>query len=534
MATVFWTLPDELLIQIAEHLSGNDTTLRSLARTSRRLQPIAEPVLYRYVFARTGEELHRLHLTLDSVSWRSKSIHAIEVRASVVNHDSSSLVTLQDVIRVAPNLRELMLESPYCNNESWRHATVTNGWHRTISSWLDAIVAASPLAPFDPRPHHDLPDLNSIPSLGARPLQYLKRLTLHLNGMEREFWTMQQEYGGILAHPTLEDLHISSINIPKDVVAYLPKDLRSPLKRLTLDEANVTLAGLRAVLSIPEALEYLYIGENRYSPHERLFPPGQKYNRLPTRNTQGLMDAVGRQKHSLQSLTYICNEITLNPSYIQSTNAPALDLTMFEALRELSVSGSSHSHMLSWCAAAKAPPRLQRLTIDELVFIDVVMEGGLLPGQPPAFIKEAIKAVPQLKQLDIVGTNENFDLSAPWLVQPRDATDVAGRYLEARKCVLRVLRPPTNTRIVRPILYGEQEQENVLMYVNDQQGFRVGLHPDDWLQSEIDSSGDEEDDTDTTSDEDDEDESSDDEDGDDEDVSEEGSSDTDTSDSEHG
>ena len=73
---------------------------------------------------------------------------------------------------------------------------------------------------------------------------------------------MEREYTWILAHPTLEDLHFSSINLPHDVSGAVHPSSNSPLKRLTLDEANVTLDGLRSVLSFPRALECLYIGRN--------------------------------------------------------------------------------------------------------------------------------------------------------------------------------------------------------------------------------------------------------------------------------
>ncbi|TKA75046.1 hypothetical protein B0A55_06003 [Friedmanniomyces simplex] len=272
---------------------------------------------------------------------------------------------------------------------------------------------------------------------------------------------MNGAFAWILAHPTLEDLHLSSINIPRDTTAALNPRPRTPLKRLTLDEANVTLDGLRGVMSIPIALEYLYI--------EQAHPPGEKYNRLATRDAQAFIDIISLQKHSLETFTYICNESTLSPRVPWTHIRQETDLSMFEVLRQLSISGCNHSYMMTWCARCKAPPRLQRLTVDELVYIDVVINEDLPPNEPPIFIKEVMAATPHLKQLDLVGTSDDFDLSAPWMVRPREATAVDG--------------------IVRPVLYGEREPENVLMYVNDQQGFRVA-NMDDWLPPEDETSED--------------------------------------------
>ncbi len=74
---------------------------------------------------------------------------------------------------------------------------------------------------------------------------------------------MERGYAWILAHPPLEDLHLSSVNLTHDVLGVVVyPNFSTPLKRLTLDETNVTLDGLRSVLSFPTALQYLYIGRN--------------------------------------------------------------------------------------------------------------------------------------------------------------------------------------------------------------------------------------------------------------------------------
>ncbi|KAK0289207.1 hypothetical protein LTR54_014574 [Friedmanniomyces endolithicus] len=460
MPSALCELPNELLANIAEHLQFESSALRSLARTSRSFQAIAEPVLYRSVFFRTGAQLTNLKHALASEPWRYPSIHTIDVRwrYETIVPAVGELDALGNLITAAPNIEDLTIESPYCNQNAWRRATTESGWSRTMDSWLRPIVRAA--------------KSDTVLS-SARPLQFLKRLTLHLNGTSREFWTMERGYAWILAHPTLEDLHLSSINLIRDVSrAVVYPGFSTPLKRLTLDETNVTVDGLRSVLSFPKALQYLYIGENRYSHAEQAFPPKQSYNCLPMRDVQALMEVLRLQKHSLQSLTYISNETFLGQQGLGPRTQIDTDFSMFEALHEMSLSGCNEAVMSTWCAQNKGPPCLQKLTVDEYVYIDVEVYKGAPSDQPHRFFKDVMKAAPQLKQLDIIGTCA-FDLSLPPMSGFRNATAIAGQYLAQKGCIVRFLRGPSRGRIVRPVLYGEEEPANILMYVNDQDGFRV-------------------------------------------------------------
>ena len=85
---------------------------------------------------------------------------------------------------------------------------------------------------------------------------------LHLNGVGFEFWTLDRRSAVIFSHPTLLDLTLSSVNVLDDARALLADHrFTTPLKSLKLDECNVTVCGLQAILSTPKALEHLYIGK---------------------------------------------------------------------------------------------------------------------------------------------------------------------------------------------------------------------------------------------------------------------------------
>jgi hypothetical protein len=248
MAQQLCQLPDELLIVIAEHLEQEAEALRHFSLTSKRFQAIVEPILYRNIFFRFGSQLPRLLNAVADQPRRRKGIHTLDIRCGFEERGRTSArpyVAIGRLLRLAQNTRDLTIESPYCQNTLWEAATVVNGFDDALHEWLGPIVeAALPCA--------------SGPS--ARPLQALKRVTLHLNGVGREFWTLDRDFSAILVHPTIEHLHLSSINVPSSATEGLPTDVHTPLKHLILDEANVTFSGLRGMLAIPKALEHLYVG----------------------------------------------------------------------------------------------------------------------------------------------------------------------------------------------------------------------------------------------------------------------------------
>jgi len=145
MPSALCELPNELLANIAEYLQSEASDLRSLARTSRSFQAIAEPVLYRSIFFRTGAQLTRLQHALTCEPWRFTSVRILDVRCKF--DPASTAVAappaLGDLINAAPNLEDLIIESPYCNNNAWRRAPASSRWSRVMDRWLEPIIRAA-------------------------------------------------------------------------------------------------------------------------------------------------------------------------------------------------------------------------------------------------------------------------------------------------------------------------------------------------------------------------------------------------------
>lgn len=97
------------------------------------------------------------------------------------------------------------------------------------------------------------------------------------------------------------------MNLLDDVATCIPggSTYSTPFTTLVFEECNIRSEGLCAILSLPEALDTLYLGENAISCHnfEAQRPPHS--NELFEREPGRAMHALEQQKHALRVLTYV-------------------------------------------------------------------------------------------------------------------------------------------------------------------------------------------------------------------------------------
>lgn len=88
-------------------------------------------------------------------------------------------------------------------------------------------------------------------------------MTLHLTGLrDRErYLDITTDLSPLFAHPSVQDLTMSCVNIYEAYTERILAMPRTPLKRLTLIECNIGLEALDNLLSLPRALEHLYLGK---------------------------------------------------------------------------------------------------------------------------------------------------------------------------------------------------------------------------------------------------------------------------------
>jgi hypothetical protein len=163
-------------------------------------------------------------------------------------------------------------------------------------------------------------------------------VTLHSHneaGAGREAFNMGRN-AVIFLHPTLRHLTVSCLDIKEDIVPYLSASRNTTrLQSLSFDECNITVAGLTAILAVPEALEELTIGERMYHLSRDGHVPLGKFPAT-------FMDALALQKDSLHYLKHIGG--LCNPGGLGSFS-PDLSMDVFPNLRTLELSSYS---ILSW------------------------------------------------------------------------------------------------------------------------------------------------------------------------------------------
>ena len=181
MAPSLLQLPNELIGDIFEHINDRKT-LKSLAQTCRRVQELAEPVLYRSILMRSSRQLYKLSGAIESRKERVEAIHAIDLRytwqqrkwlgstASVrvlpiqSLSNNNHMLTLGKLIGQATNMRQLTIESPYCNrsvgNESdlWRETMYKLLTNVYVYRWVHAFSRSPNPAP----PPHTLFDVRDL------------------------------------------------------------------------------------------------------------------------------------------------------------------------------------------------------------------------------------------------------------------------------------------------------------------------------------------------------------------------------------
>lgn len=116
-------LPDELVTIMVEHINDLKTLL-NLATTCRRLQDIAEQKIYRHLFFRTGRKTYNCYAALRQLPNRAKAIQSIQIPCD--HKHIQRFAMIEKTLIKANNLRDLMIESPECNNgefeeeEAWQ------------------------------------------------------------------------------------------------------------------------------------------------------------------------------------------------------------------------------------------------------------------------------------------------------------------------------------------------------------------------------------------------------------------------------
>ncbi|KAE8451443.1 hypothetical protein EG329_004072 [Mollisiaceae sp. DMI_Dod_QoI] len=303
-------LADELLLKIVEHVESKDD-LSILALTCSKLQAFAEPFLYQSILIRRGTQALQLCYAIQRRPIRASSIHKLEIRYRY--EDKEGMGALNQGLRKLCRLQELTIESPCCNDS---HARFDDFASKGEIDYADYFTFASSIK------------LESQPRVQV-PLQTFILHSHNDDGPGRNAFNMGKN-AIIFLHPTLRNLTISCFDIREDLGLYLSATPKStPLKSLTFDECNIAVTGLAAILSVPQSLERLILGERLHHLDET--HPQAQLAWYPV----SVLEALALQKDSLQYLKHIGKNNRIHENGIGTS------MVEFSSLREMEL--STHS-----------------------------------------------------------------------------------------------------------------------------------------------------------------------------------------------
>ena len=125
-------LPEEFQLSILENIDER-CTLCNLARTSRHLQSLAEPLIYRKILVRSQRDITAFESRTETRAERFKYFQIIDAR---LQENTGALVGLLS----APNVQDVTIESPYCNRLEDRKDYL---WMRNKKSMVRALNDSS-------------------------------------------------------------------------------------------------------------------------------------------------------------------------------------------------------------------------------------------------------------------------------------------------------------------------------------------------------------------------------------------------------
>lgn len=270
-------------------------------------------------------------------------------------------------------------------------------------------------------------------------------------------------------------LHVSCMNILDDLVKNIPEGVkdRTPLKHLTLEECNICSSGLEALLSLPTALESLYLGENCHNSRHFSNPIPVNANHLFLANPAEVLKALEQQKHSLKSLTY------LTPAYYPtrlvqnsiSTSGSDGGLSKFLSLEEVTLVG--YCPTFERCVVSmRSPPNLKRLALRaERPWFNhriLLTDDDSRPISNIPFLRAPSASLPKsLKQLDVT-YNDLRGVSIEEFVRLGGHVSLFQEIHKAASkagVALRIFatQSESDLRYYPPFLYGEKEPPDVLI-----------------------------------------------------------------------
>lgn len=351
-------LPDEILINIVEHLDHQD--LLVARSVSTHLHGLVDPYLYKDYEISDGGKAVRLAAIITANPKRALWLRSVLVSTTYDGDKGLSMFPRQ--LQQMRNLKHLVLETPDCNSKLPADRVK---W-LILQQEYESILRSSTLA---------------VPQ-AQRLLGNLESCTMHLVDESTSLYPLTK-YSSIFVHPTLKSLTLSCActDFPERLLAQYRRFKRSTaLEYLHLEECDFDPQSLELLLKFPRGLKSLKLSEGtRYDNIHGTRQVRMHGNLTPT----GISDALTRSvSDKLESLSLALGHIN-NRKASLTLPGRALNLTAITRLKHLSLSMRSLALVVSPSACDHQIYRRLPETLESFqVFSIKLLNERLKPATP--------------------------------------------------------------------------------------------------------------------------------------------------------
>lgn len=463
-------LPNELTLAVVQQLASDYPTLCSLAQTCRGFQQLAEEHMYRTIKLRSVKDLQHIISAFIARPERVRAVHTLKI---LYRHNENLQVSLErrkkfnECVAQMVNLREWHIESPY-DNFKWE-----KGGHEWVEGDMERFRQALEKACVDGAQEKRRFALDRTLHRSLQRtvgLAQLESLTIHSHGAHADFWDLDG-FHCLFRHPSLRYLHVSCVTFPRSLEVLESHEKSTPLTTLIFDECYLETTSLRQILSTPEKLKHLTLGENAFNIHH-----SHEISPKLSPNPEDALEALAPVAHSLETLIHLDSKWRLNPSnpHIARRRIAGPGMRQFHSLDTLECDTSSFLHEAIIMNPAFCPPNLSTLLIRrhfEIAenFFDFLPDMGIYTS------------LPSLSTLDLKQSAVSFNdmATAEYICDPDRlrARHAYGFALAQHDINFRVsIELGRGSSLIPPYLYGEPAPETRCVYDAAEVGFR---HADD-------------------------------------------------------
>lgn len=465
-------LPNELTLAVVQQLAHDKRTLCTLAQTCRGFQQLAEEHIYKTIKLRSVRDLQRIISAFVARHDRVRAVHTLKILYRYNEHLDVSLErrrAFNECVAEMVNLREWHIESPY-DNFKWEkdgHEWVEGDMERFRQALEKACVDG---AQEKTRFAQDQSLWKSLQRTVG--LAQLQSLTIHSHGARADFWELDG-FHCLFRHPSLRYLHVSCVTFPETLDVLEPHRRTTPLTTLIFDECNLDPGSLRQVLSAPEKLKHLTLGEN-------VFNINRSAELAPRLSPEPLaaLEAIAPVAHSLESLTHLDSKWRLDPDNhtVSRRRITGDGLRNFRSLQTMECDTGSFLHEAVVMNHDLCPPNLDTLIVRRHFYVaedffDYLPDIGIYTQLPSLNTLELRQSAASLSNL----------ATAEYICHPERLRNrhAFGYTLFQNSINFRVsIELGRGSSLIPPYLHGEPVPVVRCLYDASEIGFRRRIEPD--------------------------------------------------------